>query len=242
MRDYLLYIDGAWRPGGAGSAVAASPSSGETFATVAVASLVDVDDAVRAASAAWPEWAGASPFERSGWFEKVIGGIRGRREELARALTLDQGKPLAEAFDEVDELAEYFRMAGEDAKRRAGALPASVSAGRRILTLRVPLGVIGVVSPWNWPYTMGAEVFAPAIAAGNTVVWVPAPSTTACCAVLAEAIADTGMPAAWRAKSTAWRTVSDAWKAKSKAWKARSGAWKARSGGLRSVFKRSSRC
>ena len=131
MREYLLYIDGAWRSGGAGSAAAVSPSSGETFATVAVASPVDVDDAVRAAAAAWPEWAGASAFERAGWFGKVIAGIGARREELARALTLDQGKPLAEAFDEVDELGEYFRMAAEDAKRRAGALPASVSADRR---------------------------------------------------------------------------------------------------------------
>src|SRR6202050_1165004 len=195
MREYLLYIDGAWRSGGAGSAAAVSPSSGETFATVAVASPVDGHHAAGRAGAAGPEWAGASAFERAGWFGKVIAGIGARREELARALTLDQGKPLAEAFDEVDELGEYFRMAAEDAKRRAGALPASVSADRRILTLRVPLGVIGVVSPWNWPYTMGAEVFAPAIAAGNTVVWVPAPSTTACCAILAEVIADTGMPA-----------------------------------------------
>jgi len=191
MHEHLLYIDGAWRGGGAGPAEAVSPASGETFATVAVADPVDVDDAVRAAAGAWPAWAGASAFERAGWCEQVIAGIGRRREELARALTLDQGKPLlAEAFDEVDELAEYFRMAGEDAKRRAGGRPASVSAGRRILVERVPLGVIGVVSPWNWPYTMGAEVFAPALAAGNTVVWVPAPSTTACCALLAEVIAE----------------------------------------------------
>jgi acyl-CoA reductase-like NAD-dependent aldehyde dehydrogenase len=191
MREYLLYIDGAWRAGGAGSAAAVSPSSGETFATVAVASPADADDAVRAAAGAWPEWAGASAFERASWCEQVIAGIRNRRDELARALTLDQGKPLAaEAFDEVDELAEYFRMAAEDGKRRAGALPASVSADRRILVQRVPLGVVGVVSPWNWPYTMGAEIFAPALAAGNTVVWVPAPSTTACCAILAEVIAE----------------------------------------------------
>jgi acyl-CoA reductase-like NAD-dependent aldehyde dehydrogenase len=191
MREYLLYIGGAWRPGRAGQAAAVSPSSGETFGQVAVASPADVDDAVRSAAAAWPAWAGASAFERAGWCERVIAGIGQRREELARALTLDQGKPLAaEAFDEVDELAEYFRMAAEDAKRRAGGLPASVSAGRRILVQRVPLGVVGVVSPWNWPYTMGAEIFAPAIAAGNTAVWVPAPSTTACCTVLAEVIAE----------------------------------------------------
>src|ERR1700684_4684831 len=108
MRECLLYIDGAWRLGVAESAAAVSPSSGETFATVAVASPVDVDDAVCAAAAACPEWAGASAFERAGWFGKVIAGIGARREELARALTLDQGKPLAEAFDEVEELGEDF--------------------------------------------------------------------------------------------------------------------------------------
>jgi succinate-semialdehyde dehydrogenase/glutarate-semialdehyde dehydrogenase len=86
-------------------------------------------------------------------------------------------------------------MAGEDAKRLAGELPPSVSAGRRVLSTRVPLGVVGVVSPWNWPYTMGAELLAPALAAGNSVVWVPAPTTTACCALLTEIIAGTGVPA-----------------------------------------------
>jgi len=196
MPEHLLYLDGGWRSGGAGTAAATSPSSGETFASVAVASPADVDDAVRAASAAWPGWAGSSAFDRARWCEQIVAGIAARREELARALTLDQGKPLAaEAYDEVDELAVYFTMAGEDAKRLAGGRPASVSAGRRILVERVPLGVVGVVSPWNWPYTMGAEIFAPAMAAGNTVVWVPAPSTTACCAILAEVIAESGLPA-----------------------------------------------
>jgi acyl-CoA reductase-like NAD-dependent aldehyde dehydrogenase len=196
MTVYLLYIGGAWHGGQGGTADAVSPSSGETFATVAVGGPDDVDAAVRAAAGAWPAWSAASAFERAAWCERVIAAIGRRREDLARALTLDQGKPLtAEAYDEVDELAGYFRMAAEDAKRRAGALPASVSAGRRILVHRVPLGVIGVVSPWNWPYTMGAEVFAPALAAGNTVVWVPAPSTSACCGLLAEVIAETGVPA-----------------------------------------------
>ena len=196
MREHLLYIGGGWRPGGGGAAAAVSPSSGEAFASVAAGSPADVDDAVAAARAAWPAWAAASPFDRARCCEQVIAGIRERREELARALTEDQGKPLAaEAYDEVDELAEYFRMAGEDAKRREGGLPASTTAERRILATRVPLGVIAVVSPWNWPYTMGAELFAPAMAAGNTVVWVPAPSTSACCAVLADVLAGAGLPA-----------------------------------------------
>src|SRR5262249_34697461 len=131
MQEHLLYIDGGWRGGSGGTAERTRRSPGEPFATVATAGPADVDDAVRAAAAAWPAWSGASAFGRARWCQQVITAIAARREELARALTLDQGKPLvAEAFDEVDELAEYFRMAGEDAKRRAGTLPESVSAER----------------------------------------------------------------------------------------------------------------
>jgi acyl-CoA reductase-like NAD-dependent aldehyde dehydrogenase len=195
VREHRLYIAGNWRPGGGGTAAAVSPSTGEQFATVAVADLADVDAAASAAASAFGEWSALSAFDRAAACERIAAGIGARREELARALSEDQGKPLvAEAYDEVDELAVYFTMAGEDAKRMAGVLPSSTSADRRVLTARVPLGVIGVVSPWNWPYTMGAEIFAPAIAAGNTVVWVPAPSTTACCALLAETLAEASLP------------------------------------------------
>jgi len=196
VREHRLYIGGSWRAGGGGTAEAISPSTGETFATVAVADPGDVDAAVVAAATAFAEWSAASPFERAGACERIVAAIAARRDELAAALAQDQGKPLvAEAYDEVDELAVYFTMAGEDAKRMAGALPASTSADRRVLTARVPLGVVGVVSPWNWPYTMGAEIFAPALAAGNTVVWVPAPTTTACCALLAEILEQASLPA-----------------------------------------------
>ena len=196
MREYMLYAGGGWHRGRGGTAPATSPSTGEVFASVAVADPADVDGAVRAARGAWPSWAGLSAFDRAAWCDQVAAAIGRRSEDLARALSQDQGKPLvAEAYDEVTELAGYFQMAGEDAKRLAGSLPPSTAAGRRVLTLRVPLGVVGVISPWNWPYTMGAELFAPALAAGNAVVWVPAPSTTACCSLLAEIIAETGPPA-----------------------------------------------
>jgi acyl-CoA reductase-like NAD-dependent aldehyde dehydrogenase len=195
MREHLLLIGGSWRPGRAGAAAAISPSSGQTFATVAVADPADVGEAVAAAAAAAPSWAARSAFERAAWCQAVAAAIGARTGDLARALTEDQGKPLAvEAYDEVNELAEYFRMAAEDAKRLAGTTPPSTAAARRALTLRVPLGVVGVVSPWNWPYTMGAELFAPALAAGNTVVWVPAPTTSACCALLTRIIADAETP------------------------------------------------
>jgi succinate-semialdehyde dehydrogenase/glutarate-semialdehyde dehydrogenase len=195
MREHLLYIDGRWRPGRAPAAAAMSPSTGEQFATVAVADAADAEDAVAAAAAAWPAWAAASPFDRAAACEQVAAAITAQREELARVLAQDQGKPLAaEARDEVDELAAYFTMAAADGRRLDGAFPPSTSPSRRVITARVPLGVVGVISPWNWPYTMGAELFAPALAAGNTVVWVPAPTTTACCAVLASVMAGTGLP------------------------------------------------
>ena len=195
MDEYLLCTGGRWRPGRSPAAPAVSPGSGETFALVATADQADVDDAVLAAGRAWPAWAARSPFERAVWCERVAADITARRDELARLLTLDQGKPLAaEAHDEVTELAEYFRMAAADARRLDGVFPPSTSADRRVITARVPLGVVGVISPWNWPYTMGAELFAPALAAGNAVVWVPAPTTSACCGLLAQIICAAGTP------------------------------------------------
>jgi succinate-semialdehyde dehydrogenase/glutarate-semialdehyde dehydrogenase len=195
MREYLLYVNGAFIAGGGGTMPATSPATGERFASVAVADPDDVDRAVVAARKAWVGWAAISPFERAACCESVMVAIGAHRDELARALSEDQGKPLlAEAYPEVDELHEYFHMAGEDAKRLDGSLPPSTSADARVLVSRVPLGVVGVVSPWNWPYTMGAELLAPALAAGNTVLWVPAPTTSACSGLLAEVIAEGGLP------------------------------------------------
>jgi succinate-semialdehyde dehydrogenase/glutarate-semialdehyde dehydrogenase len=194
MREYLLCVGGTWRRGRAGTAPAVSPSAGAEFATVAVGDAADAADAVAAARSAWPAWAARSAFDRAQWCGQVAAAIEDRADELAQVLVADQGKPLAEAADEVTELAGYFRMAAADAQRIAGSVPPSTDASRRALTLRVPLGVVGVISPWNWPYTMGAELFAPALAAGNAVVWVPAPTTTACCSLLAEIIVAAGTP------------------------------------------------
>ena len=85
-------------------------------------------------------------------------------------------------------------MAAEDAKRLGGELPNSFSPGKRVMLVRRPRGVVGVISPWNWPYTMPAELIAPALACGNTVVWTPAPTTSVCAVALAECVADADLP------------------------------------------------
>ena len=191
-----MYIAGEWTAGGfAARMEARSPATGEVIGTVPEGTREDARRAITAASEAWPAWSARSAFERSAAMERVAGIIEERRDDLAQMLTLDQGKPLqAEAYDEVDELIEYFRMASADATRLDGLMPPSVDADKRVLLYRVPRGVVGVITPWNWPYTMPAEVIAPALASGNAVVWTPASSTSICSVKLAECIIDAGLP------------------------------------------------
>ena len=191
-----LFIDGGWgEPVGGGTFDALNPATGELLGRVALGARDDAQLAVDAATRAAPAWARTSPFERARVLERVADGIERRRDALARILTLDQGKPLqAEAYGEVEELTLYFRMAAADATRIEGLLPPSVDPAKRVLVYRVPKGVVGVITPWNWPYTMPAELIAPALAAGNTVVWNPARFTSLCSVALAECLVDADLP------------------------------------------------
>jgi acyl-CoA reductase-like NAD-dependent aldehyde dehydrogenase len=191
-----LFVDGSWGDAEGGRMFDAfNPSTGESLGTVAEGGRVDARRAIHAANRARPGWAALSAFDRAAAMERVAEAIDERRDQLARTLTLDQGKPLrAEAYDEVDELRAYFEMAAADARRMEGLMPPSVDANKRVLLYRVPRGVVSIISPWNWPYTMPAEILAPAIAYGNTVVWAPAPSTSVCAARLAECLEAAELP------------------------------------------------
>ena len=192
-----MFVAGDWRPSATGETFdATSPATGELIGTVPQGDRDDARAAIAAAREAADVWGRLTAFERAATMNKVGDIIETRRDELARTLTLDQGKPLrAEAYDEVDELVEYWRMAAEDAKRLGGELPNSFSPGKRVMLVRRARGVVGVISPWNWPYTMPAELIAPALACGNAVVWTPAPSTAVCAVALARCIADADLPA-----------------------------------------------
>jgi acyl-CoA reductase-like NAD-dependent aldehyde dehydrogenase len=195
-KDYAMYVAGSWATGESEARMTAtSPVTGERIGTVPEGTREDVGRAIAAANEAWSGWAALSAFERAAAMVRVAEIIEERRDELAETLTLDQGKPLvAEAYGEVDELLTYFEMASADATRLEGAMPPSVDADKRVMLYRVPRGVVGVISPWNWPYTMPAELIAPALACGNAVVWVPAPTTSVCAVKLAECIVDAGLP------------------------------------------------
>jgi acyl-CoA reductase-like NAD-dependent aldehyde dehydrogenase len=194
---HTLYIDGGWGAAADGGAFAATnPGTGGVIGTLAEGSRIDAGRAIEAAARAAGSWGRTSPFERAAALERIAEIVEARRDDLARALTEDQGKPLqAEAYGEVEELVQYFRMAAADATRIEGMLPPSIDPEKRVLVYRVPKGVVGVITPWNWPYTMPAELIAPALAAGNAVVWNPARVTSLCSVALARCIVEAGLPA-----------------------------------------------
>jgi succinate-semialdehyde dehydrogenase/glutarate-semialdehyde dehydrogenase len=191
-----LFIGGRWQPAAGGETFeATSPATGDFIGQISLGTREDARRAIAAAASAAPAWGRTTPFQRAAALERVAAAIERRRDELARLLTLDQGKPLhAEAYGEVDELLLYVRMAAAEAPRIEGLLPPSADAAKRVLVYRVPKGVVGVITPWNWPYTMPAELIAPALAAGNAVVWNPARFTSLCSVGLAECFAEADLP------------------------------------------------
>jgi acyl-CoA reductase-like NAD-dependent aldehyde dehydrogenase len=190
-----LFIGGEWVEAASGEAAGAtSPATGESLGPVAQGDREDATRAIDAARDAFPKWAAATAFERAGALRRIADVCVSRRDELARICTLDQGKPIAESYDEVDELVAMWRGAAEDGIRIEGSIPASSGEGKRVLLMRRPKGPVAIVTPWNWPYTMPAEIVAPALACGNTVVWTPAPSTAVCSGALADCIAEADLP------------------------------------------------
>ena len=172
-----------------------SPVTGETLAEVPDASPEDVDRAVAAARAAQPKWAALSAWDRARVCHAIADLIAERREEFARELSLEQGKPYAaEALADIDETAENFRIAAEDVKRMETAIIPSQDVNKRILTFRKPNGVYAGMTPWNFPTLIPVELIAPGIAAGNTIVLKPSEWTPIAMANFMQIMADAGLP------------------------------------------------
>ena len=172
-----------------------SPVTGETLAEVPDASAEDVDRAARAAREAQPKWGALSAWDRAAVCHAIADLIDERREDMARELTLEQGKPFtAEAVPDIEETAENFRIAAEDVKRMETAILPSQDVDKRILTFRKPNGVYAAITPWNFPTLIPVELIAPGIAAGNTIVIKPSEWTPIAMATFMQAMADAGLP------------------------------------------------
>ncbi|OJW86204.1 MAG: NAD-dependent succinate-semialdehyde dehydrogenase [Burkholderiales bacterium 67-32] len=190
-----LYIDGNWaKPAQPRSFTVSDPATGESVAQVADAGLDDARAAVDAAAAALPAWRDTPPRARAEVLRKVHLLMLERLEELARIITLENGKPLADSRAETRYAAEFFRWYSEEACRNLGSVSQAPAGGYRILVQHQPIGVVALVTPWNFPSAMGARKIAPALAAGCTVLVKPASLTPLSMLALADILAEAGVP------------------------------------------------
>ena len=196
VRTLENFIGGSWTAA-TGETVReiVSPVTGETIAEVPDASSDDLDRAVAAARAAQPGWATRSAWQRAEICHAIADLILERREDFARELSLEQGKPyVGEALPDIDETAENFRIAAEDVKRLESAVIPSQDPNKRILTFRKPNGVYAAITPWNFPTLIPVELIAPGIAAGNTIVMKPSEWTPVAMANFMQIMAEAGLP------------------------------------------------
>ena len=196
VRTLQNFVGGEWVEASGDSArEIISPVTGEKLADVPDAGPEDVRRAARAAREAQPRWAGLSAWERARICHAIADLIEERKEEFARELSLEQGKPyVAEAIPDIDETAENFRIAAEDVKRLESSIIPSQDVNKRILTFRKPNGVYAGITPWNFPTLIPVELIAPGIAAGNTIVMKPSEWTPIAMANFVQIMADAGLP------------------------------------------------
>ncbi len=173
-----IFVDGEWVGADTGATIdVTNPATGDVIGTVPNAGDAETKRAIAAAEAAFPGFAGTDLMTRVGLLWKLHDALMDNQKDLAELLTVEMGKPLAEAMGEIGIGAQYVRWFAEEARRAKGEIvPAGVN-GRRILVTRHPVGVVGMITPWNFPSSMLARKLAPALAVGCTVVAKPATAT-----------------------------------------------------------------
>lgn len=189
-----LFIGGDWVAGDGEPMQVVSPAEGTTLASGGTATGEQIARAIEAADAAYREFARMPVYERAALGHGVAAALRNRVDRMAVDLALEQGKPLAEAKIEIMVAAEMFEAAAEDVKRIDGEILPSSDPTRRIMVDRVPIGVVGVITPWNFPVTIPSEYLAACLAAGNTMVWKPASYTPMSAHHMVECFVEAGVP------------------------------------------------
>ncbi|MGW6300703.1 NAD-dependent succinate-semialdehyde dehydrogenase [Peribacillus butanolivorans] len=177
-KNYLNYINGEWVSARTNKTFdVINPATGEVVGTVPLGGKEDAQDAINAAKQAFPKWAALSPFRRASYLNEVYQKMISRKEELAQIITAENGKPLDEAMGEVLYAASFVQWYAEEAKRVYGDIVPSSSERKRLSTIKQPIGVVGAITPWNFPSAMITRKIAPALAAGCTVVIKPSKQT-----------------------------------------------------------------
>ena len=190
-----LFIGGTWRQASSGATIAVTnPATGEHIADVAAGNAVDATDACQAAHVAQQEWAATAPRHKAEVLRRCWELMMEHQEELAELIVTEQGKPIGDARGEVAYAAEFFRWNSEEAVRIHGSISTAPSGANRIIVHHVPVGVVVIVTPWNFPAAMITRKLAPALAAGNGAVIKPPAETPLTALRVAELLTEAGVP------------------------------------------------
>ncbi|RZS43784.1 succinate semialdehyde dehydrogenase [Herbihabitans rhizosphaerae] len=190
-----LLVAGAWTDASDGRTMPVeNPATGEVLCEVADATPEDGARALDASVAAQRDWAATAPRARSEILRRAYDLIIERVDELATIMTLEMGKPLAEARGEVTYAAEFFRWFSEEAVRVDGGFSATPDGKNHVMVLRQPVGPSLLITPWNFPLAMGTRKIGPAVAAGCTMVFKPAQQTPLSALALAAILTEAGLP------------------------------------------------
>jgi len=191
----VCYVDGQWVKAKSGGTVSVdNPATGEIIGSVPKLGAAETRDAIEAANNAFPVWSKKTGKERAAVLRKWFDLMMENQEDLARLMTLEQGKPLTESRGEVSYAASFLEWFGEEAKRIYGDTIPGHQQDKRIVVIKQPIGVVACITPWNFPLAMITRKAGPAIAAGCTVVLKPAAQTPFSALALAELAERAGVP------------------------------------------------
>lgn len=190
----MLYINGEWTNSSKGTFQITNPATGELLGEVADATREDTKRAIEAAEVAFQSWSSLTAFQRSDYLYRVYDLMIEKKEHLAETMTKEQGKPLKAARNEVQYAADFLLWYAEEAKRVYGEVLPAPRSDQRFIVLRQPVGVVGAITPWNYPISMLTRKIAPAIAAGCTIVLKPAEQTPLCAIETIKLFDEAGVP------------------------------------------------
>jgi acyl-CoA reductase-like NAD-dependent aldehyde dehydrogenase len=195
IQHYQMYVDSKWLDSESGELFnVVNPANEQVVAIVANGNRQDAKKALEAAACAQPKWEDLPPLKRASYLLRLAGFIRRDRERLAKILTVEQGKPLYEARLEIDGSAQNFEFYAEYARRIEGDLLPSDFRRQSIMILKLPIGVVASITPWNFPSSTVARKLAPALITGNTVVTKPSSNTPLSTIEMARLAEEAGFP------------------------------------------------
>ncbi len=190
------YVGGKWMAASSDKRLdVTDPATGDVLASVPRMGAAETDTAIAAAQAAFPDWSGRTAADRALVLQRWAALVRAHAQDLARLVTLEQGKPMAESLGEIEYAASFLSWFAEEGRRLYGDIIPPHRNDARILVTRNPLGVVGGITPWNFPVAMVTRKAAPALAAGNCMVLKPAEATPLSALAVAALSEMAGLPA-----------------------------------------------